>query len=256
VGDDIAKSTSDWKGLKITVQLTIQNRQAKISVVPSAASLIIKALKEPPRDRKKVKHVKHDGNITIDNIYDIAREMRSRSIARTFAGTVKEMLGTAQSVGCTIDGDDPHSVIEKIDAGEIECPVSSRKYFIRSSAKSNPTSSACRGVNVDGIIPPREQLTLSIIEKGLYIYLKQIYKSRCLLLLNGTGGWSFPPADRALVNFFKLSNLHLSVSACFDFLIFIFVFVSGGLILNHVKEKIYFGDRDKTVIIFFPNFVS
>lgn len=125
VGDDIAKSTADWKGLKITVKLTIQNRQAKISVVPTAASLIIRALKEPPRDRKKVKHVQHDGNITMDQVYEIAREMRERSIARKFEGTVKEILGTAQSVGCTIDGDNPHSIIEKINEGEIECPVSS-----------------------------------------------------------------------------------------------------------------------------------
>ena len=58
VGDDIAKATSEWKGLKITVKLTVQNRQAKVDVVPSAASLLIKALKEPPRDRKKVKHGK------------------------------------------------------------------------------------------------------------------------------------------------------------------------------------------------------
>lgn len=58
IGDDIAKGTADWKGLKITVQLKIQNRQAAISVVPSAASLIIKALKEPPRDRKKQKNSK------------------------------------------------------------------------------------------------------------------------------------------------------------------------------------------------------
>jgi large subunit ribosomal protein L12e len=56
VGDDIAKATGDWKGLKVTVCLTIQNRQATISVVPSAASMIVKALKEPPRDRKKVKN--------------------------------------------------------------------------------------------------------------------------------------------------------------------------------------------------------
>ena len=32
VGDDIAKATSDWKGLKITVQLTIQNRQVNFSL--------------------------------------------------------------------------------------------------------------------------------------------------------------------------------------------------------------------------------
>lgn len=58
VGEDIAKGTQDWKGLKITVQLTIQNRQAAVSVVPSASSLVIKALKEPPRDRKKQKNSK------------------------------------------------------------------------------------------------------------------------------------------------------------------------------------------------------
>uniref|UniRef100_A0A1B0DBS9 Uncharacterized protein n=1 Tax=Phlebotomus papatasi TaxID=29031 RepID=A0A1B0DBS9_PHLPP len=68
VGDDIAKATADWKGLKITVQLRIQNRQATIAVVPSAASLIIRALKEPPRDRKKVKNIKHNGNISFDDI--------------------------------------------------------------------------------------------------------------------------------------------------------------------------------------------
>jgi large subunit ribosomal protein L12e len=86
VGDDIAKATQDWKGLKITVKLTIQNRQAAIDVVPSAASLIIKALKEPPRDRKKVKHVKHNGNLTFDEIVSIARTMRARSMARKLEG--------------------------------------------------------------------------------------------------------------------------------------------------------------------------
>ena len=46
----------DWKGLKITVRLTTQNHQAKVNVVPSAATLTIKAIKEPPRDRKRVKN--------------------------------------------------------------------------------------------------------------------------------------------------------------------------------------------------------
>ena len=47
VGEDIAKATGAWKGLRVTVQLTIQNRQAKVDVVPSASSLVIKALKGP-----------------------------------------------------------------------------------------------------------------------------------------------------------------------------------------------------------------
>lgn len=56
VGDDIAKATQDWKGLRVTVKLIIQNRQAQIEVVPAASSLVIKALKEPPRDKKKEKN--------------------------------------------------------------------------------------------------------------------------------------------------------------------------------------------------------
>ncbi|XP_015784563.1 60S ribosomal protein L12 [Tetranychus urticae] len=123
VGDDIAKATAEWKGLKVTVKLTIQNRQATIDVVPSAASLIIRALKEPPRDRKKVKNVKHSGNLSFDDILTIARAMRNRSMAKQLEGTVKEILGTCQSVGCSVEGMHPHTLIEKIDNKEMEVPL-------------------------------------------------------------------------------------------------------------------------------------
>ncbi|KAI6173714.1 60S ribosomal protein L12 [Aphelenchoides besseyi] len=122
IGEDIAKATQDWKGLKVTCKLTIQNRVAKIDVVPSAASLIIKELKEPARDRKKVKNVRHSGSITFDQVLNIARVMRPRSMAKKLEGTVKEILGTAQSVGCTIDGKHPHEVVEAIRSGELEVP--------------------------------------------------------------------------------------------------------------------------------------
>merc|ERR1711953_339600 len=123
IGDDICKATADWKGLKITVKLTIQNRQAQVSVVPSASSIIIKALKEPVRDRKKVKNIQHNGNITMDDIISCARIMRPRSGARDLSGTIREILGTAQSVGCTVDGSDPHDLIDQIKAGELDVPL-------------------------------------------------------------------------------------------------------------------------------------
>merc|ERR1711974_563977 len=104
IGEDIAKNTKDWKGLKVTVRLTIQNRQATVEIVPSAASLVIKALKEPYRGRKKVKNISHNGDITIDDVYEIARTMHQESLAREFSGTVREILGTCRSVGCTVDG--------------------------------------------------------------------------------------------------------------------------------------------------------
>jgi len=123
VGEDIAKATGDWKGLRVTVKLTIQNRQAAVSVVPTASSLIIRALKEPPRDRKKEKNIKHTKSVALDEIIDIARQMRFKSFSKELSGTVKEVLGTAFSVGCQVDGKSPQAVIEGIDAGEIDIPA-------------------------------------------------------------------------------------------------------------------------------------
>jgi large subunit ribosomal protein L12e len=65
----------DWKGLSVMVKLTIINRVATVEVIPSASSLVMRALNEPPRDRKKEKHRKHTGNITLDTIIDIARSV-------------------------------------------------------------------------------------------------------------------------------------------------------------------------------------
>ncbi|MCJ1405404.1 60S ribosomal protein L12 [Xylographa trunciseda] len=126
VGEDIAKATGDWKGLRVTVKLTIQNRQAAVSVVPSASSLVIRALKEPPRDRKKEKNIKHTKSIPLDEIISIARTMKeaNKSLAKDLKGTVKEILGTAFSVGCQVDGKSPKEISDDIESGEIEIPES------------------------------------------------------------------------------------------------------------------------------------
>ncbi len=115
----------------MTVKLTIQNRQAAVSVVPSASSLVIKALKEPPRDRKKEKNIKHTKSIPMDEIINIARTMRFKSLAKELSGTVKEVLGTAFSVGCQVDGRSPKDVSDDIDSGAIEskCGISVRLYL-------------------------------------------------------------------------------------------------------------------------------
>lgn len=116
----LINSVASQKGLRVTVKLTIQNRQAAVSVVPSASSLVIKALKEPPRDRKKEKNIKHTKSIPLDEIIDIARTMRFKSLAKDLKGTVKEILGTAFSVGCQVDGRSPKQISDDIESGEIE----------------------------------------------------------------------------------------------------------------------------------------
>ena len=66
--------------------------------------------------------VKHSGNLSLDTVYEIARKLAFKSYAKEFSGNVKEILGTCFSVGCTVDGQSPQDLIQKIQSGELEVP--------------------------------------------------------------------------------------------------------------------------------------
>ena len=102
IGEQLSTATIDWEGLRVMCKLKVQNRQASVEVVPSAAVLLIKSLNEPLRDRKKTKNIKHEGNITFKNIILISKLLRNRSLSINLEGTIKEVLGTAKSIGCKI----------------------------------------------------------------------------------------------------------------------------------------------------------
>ena len=47
-----------------------------------------------------------------------------RSSAGELSETIKEILGTAQSLDCSVDGHHPHDIIDDINSGAVECPAS------------------------------------------------------------------------------------------------------------------------------------
>lgn len=122
VGEDVRKATADFKGIKLQVRLAIKDRKARVDVFPGTSALILKALNEPPRDRKKVKNVLHQGSITMIDVINIARTKSVNSQSKTLSGVVKEVLGTCVSIGCRIDGKMPKDVISDIQSGEMILP--------------------------------------------------------------------------------------------------------------------------------------
>lgn len=119
------------------MKLTFQNRKAQIELVSSASAL--KAVKEPPRDQKNQKNIKHSENTTFGEIVDFARQMQHPSLAREFSGTIKELLGTAQSLGCNADGWHTHDTIDDINSGAVECQLVKNykeKYYKKGSFKN------------------------------------------------------------------------------------------------------------------------
>ena len=123
VGEDIEKATTKWKGVKIEIEIAVQNRQCTVKILPSAAPLLIEALKEGGRDRKKTKNVQHNGNVKFDDILKISKTMREagKSMAVSMEGTVCEILGTCVSLGCTIDGKSAKETTRMVQSGDIKC---------------------------------------------------------------------------------------------------------------------------------------
>lgn len=60
--------------------------------------------------------------------------MRFKSLSKELKGTVKEILGTAFSVGCQVDGRSPKDVSDDIESGEIESTYPSPAFI----ASTNP----------------------------------------------------------------------------------------------------------------------
>ena len=121
-GETISKSTTDYTNIRLYVKLSIQSREIKnVELLPTCSAHIIKALKEPKRQRKKEKGAvyKHTGNLSLDQIKTIAKNMVNKSLSREMKGTVKEVLGTCVAVGITVDGKSPKDVQKDIDDGKV-----------------------------------------------------------------------------------------------------------------------------------------
>lgn len=67
--------------------------------------------------------VKHHGNLSFEQILDIARKIRARSLAKDLKGTVLEVLGTCSSIGCSIEGNSANAFTSSVKSGEVQVPL-------------------------------------------------------------------------------------------------------------------------------------
>jgi large subunit ribosomal protein L12e len=120
-GEEISKNTKEFTNIRLYVRLSIQAREIKqVELLPTSSAYIIKELKEPVRQRRKVKNAvyKHSGNLTFEQVKNIAKKMTNKSLAREFKGTVKEVLGSCLAVGITVDGKNPKEVTKEVENGQ------------------------------------------------------------------------------------------------------------------------------------------
>lgn len=123
VGEDIKKLTSkDYKLQKVHVELAVKNRQVELRLAPSTAQILIRELKEIRQVKKKGAEKvdqPHNGTISFGTVLKIVDEIHDdRSRSNNKKGTLNQVLGTALSIGCNIEGHNPKEVTKALKNGK------------------------------------------------------------------------------------------------------------------------------------------
>lgn len=121
VVDEINAQTMVFKGLSVPVRIECdtETKQFEIFIeTPSTASLLLKEIGvEKGSGNAGEERI---GNLTFEQLINVAKAKQNIFLDKTFKACVKTVLGTALSVGVTVDSEDPRVIQERIDNGDYD----------------------------------------------------------------------------------------------------------------------------------------
>lgn len=118
VVDRINEATKDFVGMQVPVKIIVDpvTRQFEIEVgTPPVSQLIKKELGLEKGSSEPVRTIV--GNLTMEQVIKIARAKKQQMLAADLKAAAKEVIGTALSMGVTVEGKDPREVQKEIDEG-------------------------------------------------------------------------------------------------------------------------------------------
>ena len=119
---DINEKTKSFAGMQVPVTVNVVDPSTKkyeiiIGVPPTSALLKKEAGIEKGSGKNKESYA---GNLTLDQVKKVAESKKSALLSYNMKGAVLEVLGTALSLGITVDGTNAAEIQHKIKAGEID----------------------------------------------------------------------------------------------------------------------------------------
>jgi len=118
---EINKLTADFAGMRVPVKVIVDvdKKTFKVEVgTPTTAALIIKELKISKGSGQPVKSPV--GNLTLKQAIKIALIKKDDMKTKTLKAALKSVLGTALSMGVTVESKDPRIVQKEIDEGKYD----------------------------------------------------------------------------------------------------------------------------------------
>ncbi len=121
VVDAVNEKTIIFKGLTVPVRIECdpETKQFEIFVeTPSTASLLLKELGVEKGSSSSSEN--KIGNLTIEQVKAVVNAKKDIFLDKTLKTAVKTVLGTALSIGASVEGEDPRVIQKRIEDGEYD----------------------------------------------------------------------------------------------------------------------------------------
>ena len=119
---EINKATSAFSGMKVPVKVIVDPKTKEFTVEVGTPPVSELLKKEAGIDKGHGKAWREDpiGDISMEKVVSIAKSVFQKSLSLSLKEAVKEVVGTALSLGLTVDGKNPKEVIQDIEDGKYE----------------------------------------------------------------------------------------------------------------------------------------
>ena len=116
--EELNKLTEKYKGFEVTIKIMVDEDTKEYDIEikpPTTTELLLKAVgaREPSGDPMHQKI----GDLSFEKIVEIAILKKPSLNAKTLKAAVKTILGSARSIGITVDGKDPKQVTQEVESG-------------------------------------------------------------------------------------------------------------------------------------------
>ena len=125
VVDEINRQTTVFRGLTVPVRIECdpETKQFEIFIeTPSTASLLLKEAGVEKGSSASSESI--IGNLTLEQIINVVEAKKDKFLDKNFKVAVKTVLGTALSIGITVEGEDPREIQKRIENGEYDDKIS------------------------------------------------------------------------------------------------------------------------------------
>ncbi|NJF25480.1 50S ribosomal protein L11 [Thermococcus sp. Bubb.Bath] len=119
VVDEINKATKDFEGMQVPVKIIVTDPKKKTFEIEVGIPPVSQLIKKELGIAKGSSEAGHTvvGDLSMDAVIRIAKAKIDQMLAPNIKAASKEVIGTALSLGVTVEGKDPREVQKEINEG-------------------------------------------------------------------------------------------------------------------------------------------